>query len=84
MNKIANLAAMMGVSEQDASDFVAGVSIQMKRGLSLDDAIRAHAAMWRQAFDAFVDANASQTARGDAHRAAQVGFVVDTFYGAGA
>ena len=80
MATIQTLAADMGVSESQAAEFVEGVRLQMAHGLSLDDAIRAHADMWRKAFDVMAEAYVSEGWRGQAFRDMAVSMACDAFY----
>ena len=59
---------------------VEGIRAQMTRGLGLEDAIRAHAAMWRAIFDNAADMSVSEGRRGENFRSMAVSLACDAFY----
>lgn len=73
--QVQQLAAQMGVSPSDAAAFVEGVRIQMRRGLGLTDAIKAHQQLITTAYEHMARRSGNE-AYGERMRS----FVVDTFY----
>lgn len=73
--QIQQLAAQMGVSPADAAQFVEGVRVQMRRGLGLVEAIKAHQQVIAAAFE-HMARRADNAEYGERMR----GFVVDAFF----
>lgn len=81
MTTISDLAQMMGVTDQDAHGFVAGLQLQMRKLLeagkpfTLDDVILANKAAMQNVTNALVKRLSTDEGREAGRR-----FVVDTFF----
>lgn len=78
-DQVQQLATDMGVSPADAAAFVEGVRVQMRRGLGLVDAIKAHLQFITAAYE-----HMARRAGNAQYSERMRGFVVDTFFPAAA